>query len=542
MTGNLTARLKRVQERLANRPRDVASELKATALAKYLRDPSGYARDILHGSPTQQQDEIANLLLVYPYRVKVPSGHNVGKTFMAAWLVNWWYDTRDPSVVITTAPTQRDVVDLLWTEIRLQRQRAGLPMQFVGPRAPEMRTSEEHYAKGYTARLGQSFQGRHRANMLFVFDEDEGVDAPYWITAETMFQADGTHGFLCIGNPTTNTSRSALEEMATDKQGNPKWRIRRLSALDHPNIKKQLDGEPPGIPSAVTLEQVDQWVTDWCEPVPAGEQQVTDIEWRPETGQWFRPGPIAEARILGRRPSTGTSGVWPPALWDAVEELSLPIDWHLLPEIGCDVARYGDDWTSIHVRIGAVSVHHETHNGWSVTRIAARLKELAYEWAGDVTAHRDPQAARIDARLVRIKVDDDGVGGGVIDTLRTWGFSVVAVSAGTTAAKPLFYSNKRSELWFQTVEKARVGQVSLARLDRPTRARMRTQATAPEWAPDAAGRRVVERKEDTKEKIARSPDDLDALNLAFYDAAHETASALTVGEDEKRARRARFGR
>jgi hypothetical protein len=34
---------------------------------------------------------------------------------------------------------------------------------------------------------------------------------------------------------------------------------------------------------------------------------------------------------------------------------------------------------------------------------------------------------------------------------------------------------------------------------------------------DSAGRRVVEKKEDTKKAIGRSPDDIDALNLAYFE-------------------------
>ena len=41
---------------------------------------------------------------------------------------------------------------------------------------------------------------------------------------------------------------------------------------------------------------------------------------------------------------------------------------------------------------------------------------------------------------------------------------------------------------------------------------------APTWKVDAQGRRVVEPKSDTKKRIQRSPDDADALNLAFYHA------------------------
>jgi hypothetical protein len=40
---------------------------------------------------------------------------------------------------------------------------------------------------------------------------------------------------------------------------------------------------------------------------------------------------------------------------------------------------------------------------------------------------------------------------------------------------------------------------------------------APTWKIDAAGRRVVEPKDETRKKIGRSPDDADAMNLAYHD-------------------------
>ena len=38
---------------------------------------------------------------------------------------------------------------------------------------------------------------------------------------------------------------------------------------------------------------------------------------------------------------------------------------------------------------------------------------------------------------------------------------------------------------------------------------------APRWRPDSRGRRVVEPKDATKKRIKRSPDDADAVNLAY---------------------------
>jgi hypothetical protein len=481
---------------------------------RYADDPVGYTRDVLRIQVTPDQQQIAQALLQPPYKVMVDSGHNLGKTFLAAALANWWFDVFDPGVVITTAPTERDVVDLLWTELRLQRERAGLPCRFIGARAPEMRTSEEHYAKGYTARKGESFQGRHRQRMFFIFDEGEGVDSNYWTTAKTMFKPELGNAFLTIGNPTTTTSQAYLESLATDKDGNPSWRVFRMSALDHPNIQAELEGRPPPIPNAVTLPQLEHWLRDWCEPVPPAERKATDVEWPMGSGRYLRPGPIAEARILGRRPSAGIFGVWSQASWDKAAMLELPIPPCEIPRIGCDVARFGDDQTAFHVRVGPVSVYHEAVSQWPTNRTVDRLKLLAQEWARWFNAKMPQSRARLEAEEIPIYVDQDGVGAGIVD--HGGSFYIIPVSAATRAARADDYPNVRSELWFNTAKLAEEGKLSLSRLPRDCLARLRLQAMSPLWKLDAAGRRVVEPKAATKDRLGRSPDDMDALNLAYY--------------------------
>jgi hypothetical protein len=494
-----------IQWRVDQLKEDLAS-LKPPAppasLSKYANDPCGYTADVLKIQLTEQQKAIANAILEPPRKVKVPSGHNVGKSFIAAVLVNWWFDSFDPGIVITTAPSEKALIDTLWSEIRMQRQKAGLSMPFIGPRAPEMRTSESHWAKGYVAAKSESFQGKHRGRQLIVFDEDEGCDPAYWTAAKSMFKPELGHAWLCIGNPTTNDSQSALEELAIDAAGNPAWRIIRLSALDHPNIHAQLHGQPPAVPNAVTLDQARQWISDWCEPIGASDKADGDFEFPVGSNLWYRPGPIGEARILGRRPTQGTYGVWSPALFDRAISTPLEVPKDELPQIGADVARFGDDYTCLHVRCGPVSLAHLSANGLSITETAGRIKLLASQFYGH-------------ARQVPIYVDDDGVGGGVVDILRDGGFNVVPVSAGSKARKPDDYPNRRSELWFRVADRARTGQLDLTRLSRDTIYRLRQQSLAPVWKLDAQCRRVVEPKADTKKKIGRSPDDMDAVNLAY---------------------------
>jgi hypothetical protein len=521
-----------VEEKLARRNRT------ASPASKYPGDPCGYCKHVLKVVLTKEQEQVLNSLLVYPYRVLCNSGHSIGKTFVAACASSWWYDTYDPGVVITTAPTERDVIDLLWTEIRLLRGRAGLPDTFVGARAPEMRTSEEHYAKGYTARKGESFQGRHRPHMLFVFDEMDGVESQYWVASQTMFKPELGHAWLCIGNPVSTVSAAALEEIATDPSGRPKWHIMNLSALDHPNIAKQLRGEQPDYPHAVTLPQVEQWLMDWCEVVP--EPESTDILWPPKTAEiadlserrWYRPGPIAEARMLGRRPAAGTFGVWSQRLFESCLTTREFIDLTVKPEIGCDVARFGDDWTAICVRWGPLALTHEAWNGWPPPKTAGRLKYWCRYAAEFFNRMRPPTAEPVLPTQIRCKIDDTGVGGGVTDLADCHAF--VGVSSASKALDQEGYPNKRSELWFATAERAREGNLDLSRLSRDVIIRLRQQALAPQWSMDAQGRRVVEPKQDTKDRIGRSPDDMDALNLAFYDGGGFLAPTAVI-ENEQRS-------
>jgi hypothetical protein len=472
--------------------------------------PVAYAEEVLGiHTLTADQKAILNALHEPPCRVLVPSAHDVGKT----------------------------VIDLLWAEIRLLRRRAGLDLGDLAPSAPFMGTSPDHYAKGYVSRKNQGFQGRHRERMLFIFDEANDVDALHWTTTRTMADPDLGSAWLAIFNPTSTTSQAYQEDMGCDEaDGTPRWHRLRLSALAHPNIAAELAGREKPVRGAVSLAMLDDWAREWCEPVadPA-DRRATDVEWRPGSGNWYRPGPIFQARALGIWPDLG-DGVWSPALWEACLRGPAP-DYpaHGLPEIGIDCATgKGDDYFALHCRWGAVSFHHETSNTMDPARIAFRAREAAQACALLVNSRLPANAARVGPKQVPIKIDDDGTGNAVCAFLAGEGYSVCPVGAGTLPQDRLRYPLKRDELWFQVAARARAGLVHLGRLDRPTLARLRQQLLAPAWGLDLAGRRQVERKDVTKEKIGRSPDDADAANLSFYEGGIFLAPRTVLDNPRRR--------
>lgn len=464
----------------------------------YRKDPGLYAKQVLKVDWWADQLDIANKL-VERKRVLVRASHGVGKTHLAGGLLNWHFDCWDPGLTLTTAPTKAQVDDLLWKEGRAQRRgRPGLM-----PKASRMETSETHFAVGFTARDANAFQGRHERNGFIEFDEAVGVEGQFWDAAEGI-ASGGDWMWLCIYNPTDISSRAYEEELTGD------WHVKRVSALSHPNILAGLRNEKEPYPGAVTLPWVNERVRKWCTPIRSAEKKPGDFEWPPGSDKWFRPGPLFQSRVLGIWPTSALDTVWSESVYEAaLIRQDVPLSEAL--EIGCDVARFGDDWTAIFVRRGACVLWAERHNGWSTVQTAGRLKQLAKEFC-------EPGE---DPRQVAIKIDDDGVGGGVVD--QADGYNFIAVSANSRSIDPEQFPNRRSELWFNTRDRAEEGRLDLSRLTADQLRILRPQLLAPKWKLDSDGRRVVEPKEVTKKKLTKnatdlkggSPDDADAMNLAF---------------------------
>jgi hypothetical protein len=179
-----------------------------------------------------------------------------------------------------------------------------------------------------------------------------------------------------------------------------------------------------------------------------------------------------------------------------------PIDPSASAVVGCDVARFGDDNTEIMARRGDSVILLEHHNGWSTSQTAGRLKEICRELA---SLPEPPMK-------IQVRIDDAGVGGGVVD--QADGYNFIGVN-GASKAISQDYPNIRSEAWFAVAQMAREGRTDLSRLSAKDQTELRRQCMSPMWKLDNQGRRVVEPKSDTKKRLGRSPDGADALNLCY---------------------------
>lgn len=459
---------------------------------RYRADPAAYARDVLGRVWTPGQVQIAESVRDHPVTL-VPAGHGVGKSMVAGGLVSWWLRTRVPSIVLSTAPKQESVRDILWGEIRRQIDPALRP--YLMPADTRLTVGPNHYAAGMVARVGEGFQGRHSEHVLIVIDEAVGVSRSYLDSGRSMLQSDGCR-MLVLYNPTDPSTWVREEEQSG------RANVVRLSCLDHPNVAAELCGEPAPYPDAVRLSWVRERLHEYFRPGEAGNLEHVQF-----AGEWWDPtrDPRANSRVLGRFPGRDEYGVWDSAVFDRCCRLPSPrIRDDVEPVIGCDVARFGADETVVVVRRGPVAVHHEAWVKRSTKATAERLRALANQYG--------PPSGR-DGSAVPIRIDEDGIGGGVVDQLDDC--NVIPVSAGSSGGDR--YPNMRSRLWFEVESMAVRGEVVLSLLSPESQTKLKAQLLAPRWRLDAADRREVEPKDMTRKRLGRSPDDADAFNLCYAD-------------------------
>jgi hypothetical protein len=466
-------------------------------MARHAVDPVAYATDCLGQTLTPKQIEVLEAIRRPPYRVLVRSANNVGKTFLNACLASWKYDSFNPSVTLATAPTDRQVTDLLFKELRTIRP---LNYDFL-PHANRLESAPNHFVHGFTAKDEESFKGQHEDELLLIFDEAVGIDRAFWSAAETMFLGIPEHGWICTYNPRDPTS------YAYQAEASGLWNVVHMSALDHPNVLAELRGEAPPIPGAIRLQRVMDRIATECEYVGSRQSDQNCFEFPLGSNRWYKPlTPEFEVQILGRWPTSSFNSVWGPGILDiARRTIQIDPSWPL--QIGCDVARYGDDDTTIAVRKGTALIHLEAHSGWSTKQTADQLRWLCNRY---VAPGGDP-------KRIPCTIDDTGgYGAGVVDYPE--GYRFIGINSSETAKDNTKYGNVRSELWWMTRLAADAGGFVTGCIieGKDLLDQLEGDLISTRWSLGSSNRRVVESKAMTKARLYRSPDLADAVNLAWY--------------------------
>ena len=108
-------------------------------------DPARFQEEVLGRTLWSKQVEVCEAMARSPITV-VPAGRAVGKSFLLAGTVLWWLYTRPGSLVITTGPDHRQVVSVLWKEIRRALRPRSTPRA-----AARLILGYDHLTEGYNS-------------------------------------------------------------------------------------------------------------------------------------------------------------------------------------------------------------------------------------------------------------------------------------------------------------------------------------------------------------------------------------------------------
>lgn len=432
---------------------------------QWQEDPVKFVKDELHAKLWKKQVEILKDVRDNT-RVAVRSCNGSGKTFIAAHAVLWWLTCFPDSIVITTAPTEHQVRDVLWREIRRAYHENE---EIIGGKL--LRTSleldDKHYAQGLSTDTPERFQGFHEGHILFVVDEASGVREGIFEAIEGSMTSKNAR-MLLLGNPTA-LSGYFYEAFHSHRS---LWKTVHISAFDTPNFYD--DDEEVPWPNLVTP----QWVKD-------------------ATVNWGEDSPMYQIRVLGDFPSESEDTLISlKTIESAVEgKDQVPDGQDGRPvELGVDVARFGSDRTVICAR-----------RGDRVIEITSYTKKDTMETAGlvnEFVKRHSPSCVRVDAI---------GVGAGVVDRLKELKVpGVTGINVARRATNREHFANLKAELYDGLRERFQQGRIRI-----PSDRKLISELASIRYSFSSSGQIRIEDKDELRNRGKPSPDMADALMLAF---------------------------
>jgi hypothetical protein len=524
-----------------------AGGTEANPFAKYRDDPARFATEVLRYYLWSKQREICDALVKHD-RVAVKSAHETGKSFVVGGvIVPWWIAVHTPgeAMVVTIAPTFPQVRTIIWREVNRSHARGSLPGY---TNQTEWIIGREVVAFGRKPDDNDpaAFQGIHALNLLVLLDEACGVYSSIWTAAETLVANEGGK-ILAIGNPDDPNT----EFGAVCKPGSG-YHVITISAFDTPSF---------------TGEDV---------PVDLKRRLVSTAWVEQRRRRWGEASPLYISKILGEFPEVSEDSLISPKDVAAAVSRELPAEGP--SELGVDVARFGRNETVCYHRRGPVAR----------LKFAFNKRDLMYTTGMVVQAI-------VDTGATVVKVDEPGVGGGVVDRLNELarsrmldpdvadqlgldpleknpvaGVRIIAVNVGAaTIERPVDrqragynatardrmrnratrpdprsrYFNLKAQISWELADRFADGEIDLDE-DEDTQA----QCAAIRYQVLSNGKLKIESKEELEERLKKmegatadsgSPDRWDALVLCFADV--ETRAPVRVSaEMVERARTGRY--
>lgn len=441
----------------------------------YQKDPVLFFREVLNFEPDSWQAEAAMDIVDNP-KITVRSGQGVGKTGLEAALLLWFLCCFPFPRIVATAPTRQQLHDVLWSEVAKWQARSPLLsaiLRWTKTYIYMVGMEKRWFAVARTATKPENMQGFHEDNMLFIVDEASGVADP--ILEAILGTLSGRNNkFAMFGNP-TKASGVFFDSHTKDRY---LYKVHVVNSLETPRTNK---------------ENIEALIR-----------------------KYGKDSNVVRVRVLGEFPLQEDDVFIPLSLLEAsvkyTEEKETVVE---SIHIGCDVARYGNDKTVIGYKVNKRVEFHKKRHGQDLMKTADDIIEL-----GEMLVRKYKYK-----RKIPVKVDDGGLGGGVVDRLkqmkrlnpdRFWWMEIFPVTFGTRL-KHYYYHDSTS--YMMGIVKNLLmpydedGSPKPVELILPNDDDLVAQLSTRKYALTDNGKIKVESKEAMKKRGLPSPDEADCILL-----------------------------
>jgi phage terminase large subunit len=438
------------------------------ATRRWHKEPLAFVWDNFQVEPDPWQVEALGLISrddVQQLALKACKGP--GKTALLAWVIWWFLATRWQSKIGATSITEANIDTNLWPELsKWQARSVFLKTAFTWTSTRVFRTMEpaNWFAvkrtwpkSGDTQQQADALAGIHADHVMFVLDESGGIPQAVMVTAQAVLATEGSEAkVIQAGNPTHTTG--------------PLY-------------------------SACTRER-EHWhvVTITGDPDDPKRSPRINLEWAKQQIELYgRDNPWVLVNVLGQFPPASINALL------GVEEVEAAMRRHLMPpqyqwsqrRLGVDVARFGDDFSSLFPRQGRASFKPRKYNGLDSVELANVIMAAAQNFEPEL-----------------VFIDDTGIWSkGAIDICSHAGLAVIPVVYHGKSPDPR-YKNMRAYMWMSGAKAIKDGAAL------PYVPELIPELTEPTYV-YVNGQFLLEPKEEVKKRLGKSPDLADAWMQTF---------------------------
>ena len=449
-------------------------------LAKFRKEPEKWLEQSFGMRLWEKQVEILRSTFENRYTA-CKSCFASGKSYLAAAATIAWLHLFPESIVITTAPSARQVRLNVWQNISMIHRDAKGPLGSELLQT-ELRCGPGWYAFGFSTDDPEKLQGVHAKSgrILIVVDESAGVDERIHNRITALMTSKGAHR-LDIGNPLD--PEGSFYQMFSD----PKYRKFTISAYDTPNVKNDSE-EYPGL---VTKEWVDERLDEW------GSES-----------------PLFKSHVLGEFP-------------DSSENTLIPLSWIKMAQ---------DRWHDVEPEGPIVGGMDPGGGGLAESVLCHRQGRYVYPLhVGAGLA--SPEIVGMIPKYGNVKdpvyIDQIGVGFGVVGQAKECGYNVKGVNVQVKPRDVDRFVNTRAELYWKLRDRLDPSKEFLWALP-PHDDTLANQLGSIRYKiADSGGKVQVESKKEMKHRGLPSPDRADALMLTTVGegVGHSTGFGVLSGHN-----------